>query len=223
MMQYPINEIFQSLQGEGFFTGLPAIFLRMQGCRIGCSWCDTKHTWLVDIEQNMSDALICSPNKKNTAWALMSASAILDTIKQQGYTAKHIVITGGEPCQYDLSEMTEIFCNQGYNVQIETSGTLPLQVDDRVWVTVSPKLNMKGGLVVQKTALLRANEIKHPVLEREDIEKLDSLLKDIDISDKHVLLQPVSQCEDASRLAMQVCIERNWRLSLQTHKYLSIR
>lgn len=44
-MQYPINEIFQTLQGEGVFTGVPAIFVRLQRCPVGCSWCDTKHTW----------------------------------------------------------------------------------------------------------------------------------------------------------------------------------
>ena len=44
-MQYPINEMFQTLQGEGYFTGVPAIFIRLQGCPVGCAWCDTKHTW----------------------------------------------------------------------------------------------------------------------------------------------------------------------------------
>ena len=151
----------------------------------------------------------------------MSADTILHKIKQQGYTANHIVITGGEPCQYNLHAMTQTFCNHGYSVQIETSGTLPIDVDERVWVTVSPKINMKGGLKVERASLLRANEIKHP--EAKNIEQLDSLLEGLDVSEKHILLQPVSQRDDASRLAMQVCIERNWRFSLQTHKYLSIR
>ena len=44
-MQYPINEMFQTLQGEGYFTGVPAIFIRLQGCPVGCAWCDTKHTY----------------------------------------------------------------------------------------------------------------------------------------------------------------------------------
>ncbi len=49
-MQYPINEMFQTLQGEGYFTGVPAIFIRLQGCPVGCSWCDTKHTWEKDAD-----------------------------------------------------------------------------------------------------------------------------------------------------------------------------
>lgn len=55
-MQYPINEMFQTLQGEGYFTGVPAIFIRLQGCPVGCAWCDTKHTWekLEDREVSLS-------------------------------------------------------------------------------------------------------------------------------------------------------------------------
>ncbi|MBN0735034.1 7-carboxy-7-deazaguanine synthase QueE, partial [Pseudomonas aeruginosa] len=54
-MQYPINEMFQTLQGEGYFTGVPAIFIRLQGCPVGCAWCDTKHTWdkLADREVSL--------------------------------------------------------------------------------------------------------------------------------------------------------------------------
>ena len=57
-MQYPINEMFQTLQGEGYFTGVPAIFIRLQGCPVGCAWCDTKHTWdkLADQSERRCDA-----------------------------------------------------------------------------------------------------------------------------------------------------------------------
>ena len=58
-MQYPINEMFQTLQGEGYFTGVPAIFIRLQGCPVGCAWCDTKHTWdkLADREVSLFSIL----------------------------------------------------------------------------------------------------------------------------------------------------------------------
>ncbi len=59
-MQYPINEMFQTLQGEGYYTGVPAIFIRLQGCPVGCSWCDTKHTWekQADRETALGDILV---------------------------------------------------------------------------------------------------------------------------------------------------------------------
>jgi 7-carboxy-7-deazaguanine synthase len=91
-----------------------------------------------------------------------------------------------------------------------------------VWVTVSPKINMKGGYKVLDQALNRANEIKHPIATERHIEELDELLQHIDISAKTICLQPISQKARATDLAMKVCIARNWRLSIQTHKYLNI-
>lgn len=58
-MQYPINEMFQTLQGEGVYTGVPAIFIRLQGCPVGCSWCDTKHTWDKLANRETSLGIFC--------------------------------------------------------------------------------------------------------------------------------------------------------------------
>ncbi len=75
---------------------------------------------------------------------------------------------------------------------------------------------------VLRQALERANEIKHPVATEAHIEELDQLLQGLDLKDKTICLQPISQKSRATALAMKVCIERNWRLSIQTHKYLDI-
>jgi 7-carboxy-7-deazaguanine synthase len=91
-----------------------------------------------------------------------------------------------------------------------------------VWVTVSPKINMKGGYKVLEQALVRANEIKHPIATEKHITELDELLVGIDVTHKTVCLQPISQKPRATELAMKTCIARNWRLSIQTHKYLDI-
>ena len=60
-MHYPINEIFQTIQGEGVFTGVPAIFVRLQGCPVGCPWCDTRHTWVVDPAREVGSREVLDP------------------------------------------------------------------------------------------------------------------------------------------------------------------
>lgn len=93
----------------------------------------------------------------------IDAQGIVSLLQDQGYTAKHVVITGGEPCIYDLRPLTQALEASSYQCQIETSGTSEIQATEATWVTVSPKINMKGKLPVLEKALSRANEIKHPV------------------------------------------------------------
>jgi 7-carboxy-7-deazaguanine synthase len=155
-------------------------------------------------------------------WANHDGTSLIAAFNREGFSAKHVVITGGEPCLYDLTELTNQLIDSGYSVQIETSGTFEVLCHQDAWVTVSPKINMKGGYKVLSQALTRANEIKHPIATDKHIEELDDLLKDIDIEGKTICLQPISQKPRATALAMKVCIERNWRLSIQMHKYLDI-
>lgn len=222
-MQYPINELFQTLQGEGYFTGVPAIFIRLQGCPVGCSWCDTKHTWERLAEKETGMEAILTKSAESDAWGAASPAELADIIRRQGYTARHVVITGGEPALYDLFALTSQLESQGFRCQIETSGTHEIRCSDGTWVTVSPKVNMRGGLKVLAQALERADEIKHPVARQRDIDDLDALLATLnDDKGRVIALQPVSQKESATRLCIETCIARNWRLSMQTHKYLNI-
>ena len=222
-MLYPINEMFQTLQGEGFYTGVPAIFIRLQGCPVGCSWCDTKHTWdkLADREVALGDILVKVVESDH--WGAADAQTLLETIAQRGWTARHVVITGGEPCIYDLTPLTAALEEHGFSCQIETSGTHEALCTARTWVTVSPKVNMRGGYDVLTQALMRADEVKHPVARQRDIDALDALLLGLtDDKPRIIALQPISQKEDATKLCIETCIARNWRLSMQTHKYLNI-
>lgn len=109
-----VNEIFYSIQGEGYFTGTPAVFIRFSGCNIQCSFCDTIHQ----------------------EGRLMSDEEILSEVGR--FPARHIVITGGEPGLQVTVELVELLRQQGKFVQIETNGTvaLPENID---WVTCSPK------------------------------------------------------------------------------------
>lgn len=112
-----INEIFYSLQGEGYHTGTASVFVRFSGCNLKCSFCDTKH----------EDGV------------MMSDDEILDAIKAKCDGQKvHVVLTGGEPSLWIDEEFVNRLKSEGYYVQIETNGThvLPSSID---WVTCSPK------------------------------------------------------------------------------------
>ncbi|GHE83643.1 7-carboxy-7-deazaguanine synthase QueE [Thalassotalea profundi] len=221
-VKYKINELFQTIQGEGAFTGQPSIFIRLQGCPVGCSWCDTKHTWEIDPSLVISSTDLLNKKQESEHWSQLSADDMVKLFKLQNYSARHIVITGGEPCMVDLTPLCDTFESLGYSCQIETSGTFEIKTSKNCWVTVSPKVNMKGGYAILNSAMQRANEIKHPVATEQHVDDLKALLSEHNITDKPIYLQPISQKQRATELAIQTCIENNWRLSIQVHKYIGI-
>lgn len=223
LAELKINEMFETIQGEGVHTGVPAIFVRLQGCPVGCPWCDTKHTWTIDESMLVDSQSVMQKSQENEHHFASTPESILTLFDEEGYNAKHVVLTGGEPCMYDLRPLTQILHEAGYSTQIETSGTFTVLCHDDTWVTVSPKVNMKGGFEVLSQALERANEIKHPIAMQKHVEELDELLTVLPKSHKvEICLQPISQQQRATDLAIKTCIQRNWRLSLQTHKYIGI-
>jgi len=222
MSTYKINELFETIQGEGSFTGQPSIFIRLQGCPVGCSWCDTKHTWEVALSDEVTKEVMLAKSQETSQWACLSVEEILALITERGYKAKHIVITGGEPCMVDLTPLCNAFDALGYSTQVETSGTFEINVSDKCWVTVSPKINMRGGYAILNSAMLRADEIKHPIATEQHVDDLKALLAEHNIVKTPVYLQPISQKNRATELAIETCIANNWRLSVQVHKYLGI-
>jgi len=219
---YKINELFETIQGEGAFTGQPSIFIRLQGCPVACSWCDTKHTWEIDLEQKVTPSAMLDKAQESDTWSELSVEQILDVVTDKGYQAKHIVITGGEPCMVDLTPLCNGFEKKGYSCQVETSGTFEVNVSEKCWITVSPKVNMKGGYKILNSAMARANEIKHPIATEQHVDDLKNLLKEHNIVNTQIYLQPISQKSRATELAIATCIANNWRLSVQVHKYLGI-
>ena len=222
MIEYKINELFETIQGEGSFTGQPSIFIRLQGCPVACSWCDTKHTWEVEPTDEVNQNIMLTKTQETSQWAAMSVESILALVKNKGFQAKHIVITGGEPCMVDLTPLCDAFELQGYSIQVETSGTFDIYVSDKCWVTVSPKINMRGGYPILNSAMQRANEIKHPIATEQHVGDLKELLKEHGIKNTPIYLQPISQKSRATELAIETCIANNWRLSVQVHKYIGI-
>ncbi|AWH90382.1 7-carboxy-7-deazaguanine synthase QueE [Buchnera aphidicola (Melanaphis sacchari)] len=219
-MKYPVNEIFQTIQGEGYYIGTPAIFIRLQGCKVACEWCDTKYTWKNSYENQILNEEIIKKEKSNKKWSYMTTQNIILIIKQLKWTAKHIVITGGEPCMYNLLDITTLLEEKGYFCQIETSGTELIECSLNTWVTLSPK-QKKTTL---KSSILRANEIKFPILIEQDFLYLKKILHMIKKRKNNLIfLQPISQNEKALAICIKKCTEKNWRLSIQIHKYLQIR
>ncbi|UXI02337.1 7-carboxy-7-deazaguanine synthase QueE [Photobacterium sp. TY1-4] len=220
---YKINEVFETIQGEGVFTGVPAIFVRLQVCPVGCAWCDTKQTWTAEPQDHTTLDQVMAKTSDSPLWTNLDAQGVVKLLHDQGYTARHVVITGGEPCIYDLQPLTAALEQAGFRCQIETSGTSEVLATENTWVTVSPKINMKAKLPVLPSALMRADEIKHPVGTEKDIAQLDQLLNGVSLKpDVSIALQPISQKARATALCIETCVKRNWRLSIQTHKYLAI-
>ncbi len=217
---FAINEVFESLQGEASYAGTPSVFLRLQGCDVGCPWCDTKHTWALDEGKRISAEAMQAKEADSDSFARMDLAAIMATIDT--FTARHIVITGGEPAIYDLEPLTQAVLDSGRSVQIETSGTQALRVAANTFVTVSPKIDMPGGFAVLDSALARADELKLPVGKLADIAAFEALIAGKDVTPL-VWLQPISRSKKATALCVDEAIKRNWRVSVQIHAFLGLR
>ena len=221
-----INEAFYTIQGEAEFTGTPAVFVRLQGCAVGCGWCDTKHTWKSPDSARVSQFEIIEKRAESEQWGEFTASDVLSLVKglSKG-KARHVVITGGEPAEQDLTEVVVALDSAGYTVQVETSGTSALseKVYRNAWITLSPKISMAGGLKVLNEVVASCNEIKMPIGKQKDLDVLTEFLKATPSRGRRVWLQPLSQSKKATAICVAAALENNWQLSLQTHKISGVR
>ena len=197
-----VNEIFYSLQGEGFNTGTPAIFVRLSGCNLDCPFCDTDH----------------SDGKE------MTEGEIIEEVSR--YKASLVVITGGEPALQLTESLVEMLHLLGKTVAVETNGTveLPKNVD---WITLSPKDAFLGDKA--KPILKYADELKLVFDEDMCRDGSQSVSKYDEIRINHRFLQPCDTGDpqknaEIIQKTIEYCKEHpEWRLSLQTHKILNIR
>lgn len=192
-----VNEIFHSLQGEGFNSGTAAVFLRLSGCNLDCPFCDTDHAdGSLMTEEEAAEA--------TTRWA-----------------TPLVVITGGEPALQLNKALVDALHRRGKRIAVETNGTLPLP-DDIDWITLSPK-----DLFVGETArpvLTAANELKvlfdglhlPPNYSHIAISH-GRFLQPCDTGNS-ALNQSIT---DAT--VEYIKTHPQWRLSLQIHKILNIR
>lgn len=222
-MDYPINQIFQTIQGEGFYAGIPAIFIRLQGCSVQCSWCDTKYTWKKSPRNQKLFFNILRKKNINNTWASINYNILIKFIKNRKWSPKHVVITGGEPSIYNLKPLIYGLEQLGFQCQIETSGLYFINCSPKTWITVSPKLNISNHYQISDQVLVRANEIKFPIFDENDIKIIDILLSKNKLNKNCIIsLQPISCDNNAIQVCINHCISRNWRLSVQMHKYINI-
>lgn len=220
---YAVNDIYESIQGEGAMTGVPMAILRMQGCDVGCPWCDTKETWTLNLKYRvdlMFDAL-----GRDDKWCMMTSSGIADWINKNHPTMGWVLLTGGEPAQQNLAALVGRLQAEGLKVLVETSGTAQGVLGCRVdWLCVSPKLRMPGGKEIIPEVLAIADEIKMPIGRQKDIDELLKLLCDDSPVEPGavVSLQPLSESKEATRLCVEAAKQNAWRVSIQVHKLVDL-
>lgn len=197
-VEYPIMEHFYTLQGEGAFAGHAAYFIRTGGCDVGCHWCDVKESW--NAEQHPR----------------LSVNELIEAASSQ--PARMAVVTGGEPLMYDLAPLTLALKEAGFKTHIETSGAYPLS-GEWDWICLSPK---KFKAPLEEIHRL-ASELKVIVYNTHDFTFAENHAKKVSPGCR-LYLQP--EWSKATEMLPQIIdyVKQNpeWRISLQTHKYLDI-
>ncbi|MEZ4799592.1 MAG: 7-carboxy-7-deazaguanine synthase QueE [Flavobacteriales bacterium] len=196
--EYPVMEMFYSVQGEGHFAGVPAFFIRLAGCDVGCVWCDVKESWEAD---------------KHPVYKVSEIAA-----KAKASGTQVVVVTGGEPTMYDLQDLTAALHEAGLRTHIETSGTNQL-TGTWDWVTFSPK-KFKAPV---ESAYNQASELKVIVFHTSDIEWGEEHASKVN-GDCILYYQAEWDKREKSNPLIFDYIRKNprWRISLQTHKYLGV-
>lgn len=194
----PLMEDFYTIQGEGFYQGYAAYFIRLGGCNVGCVWCDVKESWDMD------------------AHPLVAIEVIVDKVKQ--HRAPFAVITGGEPAMHDLLPLTHLLQSQGIKTNIETSGVYPL-TGMWDWVCFSPK-KFKAP---HDSIYAKANELKIIVYNKSDLIWAEEHASKVNESCE-LFLQPEWSKEKEMLPFIIEYVKDNpkWKVSLQIHKYMNI-
>ena len=196
--QYPVMEMFYSLQGEGYHQGRAAYFIRLAGCDVGCVWCDVKESWdaskhpVLSIEEIVTSAL--------------------------AHPGRLAIITGGEPLLYNLDALTTALKKAGFEINMETSGSSPMS-GKWDWVCLSPK-KFKAPLT---ESIAAASELKVVIFNKHDFEWAETYAQQVPASCK-LYLQP--EWDKANEMMPSIIdyvkTHPKWELSAQLHKYIQV-
>jgi organic radical activating enzyme len=187
-----LAEIFYSIQGEGMWTGTPAIFVRLAGCNLACDFCDTDYS---------------------TKY-FASVDEVVENVRKSGGDCPMVILTGGEPlAQAETPALIEALQKDGRRVHIESNGTIYADLPADVWLCVSPKER------VDRRMAARANEAKLIVDERVPEEHLPLFAELPTILLQPEGNRPANV---AIALEYAKAHPRRFRLSLQTHKFIGV-
>jgi 7-carboxy-7-deazaguanine synthase len=203
-----VNELFYSLQGEGGLAGVPSVFVRLAGCPLRCTWCDTKYAW------NASAGTETTPEE------------IVQQIEQ--YPTRYVVITGGEPLLHpDIEKLACLIHAQGYHLTIETAG-LNCPVDLAVdLMSISPKLSnsMEEGTperlilpAIQHLLETYPYQLKFVVDQPKDLDEIAQCLEQLNNVDPYrIYLMPqavtLSEYLEKSRWLADFCLQSGFGFS----------
>lgn len=194
---YPVMEHFYTLQGEGAHHGTAAYFIRLAGCDVGCPWCDVKESWDRDAHPDIP------------------LHELVEAVRHSG--APIAVITGGEPLLHNLDALTSAIQALGIKTHIETSGSSPFS-GHFDWVTLSPK-RYKAPLA---DIYSRVSELKVVIVSHQDFrwaEKHAAMCPET----TELYLQPEWDTKEAVPMIIEYVKQHpQWRVSLQSHKYMHI-
>ena len=196
--ELPIMETFYTVQGEGFYSGRAAFFIRVAGCDVGCVWCDVKDSWNANEHE------------------ILQVSELVNQVKESG--TNFVVITGGEPGMYDLTYLTNQLHTLNVEIAVETSGAYELR-GEYDWICLSPK-KFKKPL---DSVISKAHELKIVVFNKSDIEWAETHAKHVPENCKLYLQAEWEKKEKMNDLILSYITQNSqWRISVQTHKYLGV-
>ena len=192
---WKVSEIFYSVQGEGRHTGMPAVFLRLAGCSMGCDFCDTKYAFSGGQEMNSLQVLV----------------------GLAAFPCKTVVITGGEPAEQDLPALIAALKSAGYAVHIETNGAHDCDVSRADFVCVSPKKHVCAAMLKKAHVIKLVVSTQTPLAEIEKFYAYEN-------ENTQLYLQPESNKQENIDLCLNLLKSHpSARLSVQLHKLIGVR
>ncbi len=202
--QLDIQQLFPTLQGEGPYAGWPAIFVRLGGCNLACSFCDTEFE----------------------SFRTMSLTNIVaQVLGLAGKTTRLVVITGGEPLRQPIGPLCGELIERGFKVQIETNGTLWRELPREVDIICSPKNTGKGYFYLRPDVLARINALKF-IISASNAAYLE--VGNVGQGpDMPIYVQPMDEYDAVKnaanvKRAVSIALSKGYRLSIQTHKIVGI-